>query len=486
VVRLLARADSAYERGDDAAADSAYATVVALDDRYSYALLRLVRLRGARPADAETLLRRYVALEPEDEEARAWLAAAVAGVDRRAAPGAAAEPRSERARGAQVGRARALAGAGRTQEAIAAYEGWLATNRDDPQAWRELARELQRAGRPRAAGEALARAAAAPGAADDGPTRRLLRQARLAAAPTVDVSAETGTDSDGNRTARREAALGLAWRDGWRVRVVAGRSGVGDGTPGVRRRSATDVALGAEWRPRPALAVDAAVGAASVADTARGGVAAVVPTGEGRVTWRAPGGATRVTARAGRARLTATPRLVGGRVVRDQAALAVDQAVAGPLRARASAQVADFVAPGERNRRLAAGGALALAALPGVELSAGVQGVGFARRSRAGYFAPREARLAELGAALELPLPRGLGVSAELGGGVQRVRPFNAEATPWQPVLRGTAVLTVPLRPGRSLAVGVDAYDARVGGDDAPGGRWRSAVWSARVRSALP
>ncbi|HUH12227.1 MAG TPA: tetratricopeptide repeat protein, partial [Longimicrobiales bacterium] len=202
VPALLARADSAFERGDSAAAARGYAAVLDADPANSRATYQRARLLPPGSPEAIRLFRRYTALEPDD--AWGFIALGQSLLDAGApADAVAAFAEAERiepgTREAALGQARALAGALRTDAAIGALERWLARTPSDAAAWELLARERQRAGRAREAVRALERAhALAPDPAREERATSLRRLAAPALTPLVGGS----RDSDGVRVLR--------------------------------------------------------------------------------------------------------------------------------------------------------------------------------------------------------------------------------------------------------------------------------------------
>ncbi|MBI4545479.1 MAG: tetratricopeptide repeat protein, partial [Gemmatimonadetes bacterium] len=146
----LSRADSAYRAGDRVLAERLYARVLSADPENSRATFRLAQLRRDRAKESIRLFRRYIALEPDDPWGYMALGDAYAGrgdFPRALDIYAQAMRRAPGERDAVVGRAALLGRAGRTDEALATYQAWLARHPADAEAWRELARQRQRAGR---------------------------------------------------------------------------------------------------------------------------------------------------------------------------------------------------------------------------------------------------------------------------------------------------------------------------------------------------
>ncbi|MDF1505893.1 hypothetical protein, partial [Roseisolibacter sp. H3M3-2] len=210
-------------------------------------------------------------------------------------------------------------------------------------------------------------------------------------------------------------------------------------------------------------------------------VAATEPVGQLRARWRAPSGAA-LDVQGARTVLDATPLLLRNRVVRAEGAAQRERLVALGVRARASARVGTPSSGGDRNRRTALGAALARAAGPLGDLSAGVQTIAFDHPTTRGYFAAERVLLADVGTYLERESARGVTVVLDAGVGAQRVRRFGEGTSPWEGTGRLWGQLALPVGVGRALLVEVDAYDGGAGRVGPGAGRWRwfSAAVGAR------
>ncbi|MEO5589433.1 MAG: hypothetical protein ABIS03_07590, partial [Gemmatimonadaceae bacterium] len=140
--RHMAMADQAFADEDTAGARRGYEAALTADPSLSRPLYKLGQLARAEPARAESFFRRYVAAEPAD----AWGWIALGQVQSRhgqhghaAASFAKAYSLEPRERDVVIGQARAMAAAGHTDAAIAAYERWTADHATDAEAMRELA-----------------------------------------------------------------------------------------------------------------------------------------------------------------------------------------------------------------------------------------------------------------------------------------------------------------------------------------------------------
>lgn len=212
----------------------------------------------------------------------------------------------------------------------------------------------------------------------------------------------------------------------------------------------------------------------------------VVPVGRLRYVWREPEGRARVDLRGGHVLLAASPLLVRNRVTRTEIGGEAELRVIGPIALRATARTATIESSSDANSRRTIGGRVAVPVRFAGELTAGWQRMTYARASTVGYFAPRLAETAELGAYRESESESGLTVALDLGAGVQRVADWGVAASGWSPAVRGWAALGVPLAPGRELRLEAEAYDARIGTEvAAAGSRWRYGSLSIGVRWSL-
>src|SRR5439155_15975299 len=197
-------------------------------------------------------------------------------------------------RNAVVGSARTFARARRTDAAVAAYRGWLASHPTDAEVRRELA------------------------------------AAWLAAAPTVTPLVGGSRDSDGNATLRLGGTAELRAAGPTRLGVRATREEVRDGVTAI---GLDELTLRAGARPAGALQIDAEGGATRV-DAVGRAAATLTPTGQLRARWRDPMGGPAVDLRARRSVIDASPLLVTNRVVRTEVGAMVEWPVARGLKLR--------------------------------------------------------------------------------------------------------------------------------------------------------
>ena len=147
------RGDSAWKAESYPVARAAYAQALAIDSvRSARALFRLSTIE-AWDNDLTMAIagfRRYVALEPDDEDGRVGLARTLAWAARYSESIALYDSvlaRDSGDRDAALGRAQVLASASAPDASIAAYEHWLKSHASDPDARLGLARSLSLAGR---------------------------------------------------------------------------------------------------------------------------------------------------------------------------------------------------------------------------------------------------------------------------------------------------------------------------------------------------
>jgi hypothetical protein len=418
------------------------------------------------------------------------------------------------ARDASLARARALARANHTDDAITMYEHWLARAPDDAEAWRELAALRRRAGRYDEEIAALRRA----GALDATPASQRVVQRNIARARnigrgTIEPRLSGSRDSDGLTT--RGVGLTVTSPLLGRTRLSAATS-AGSAGDGVASRGSQDVLLGVEYRPLAQLRLQLSGGVSradrSFIDTmltpaptspsgpGRGGSGRVpigrpttvgvsnvesFPVGSARLRWRTPGDAVAVDLRAGRQLLDASPYLVAQGVLRDEASLSLDLRLAGPMRVRGFGKLGRVHNADESNGRQIVGGALAY--VPGdYELSLRAQTLRYDTATVLAYFSPRQVQTAELGTYLERETNRGITVALDLGAGAQRVTEWSSVAPGWSPALHGWTQVDVPINDIFALGTELEAYDSRVGSDGrAPtvgASRWRYASGSVSLR----
>jgi tetratricopeptide (TPR) repeat protein len=154
----LALGDRAYADEDTAVARREYEFALAGNPGASRAMYRLGQLARTDLKKAESYFQQYVRAEPGD--AWGWIALgntlarqhryddALRAFDR-------ALLIAPQERDVIVGRAKILAEAGRTDQAIASYESWTSSHAGDAEAQRELAVQRRRAGRYREAEKAF-------------------------------------------------------------------------------------------------------------------------------------------------------------------------------------------------------------------------------------------------------------------------------------------------------------------------------------------
>ncbi len=509
----LAVAESAYQAGDTAVAAAQYGEVLALDPNNSRALFRLAQLWRHDPKRSLPMFRRYTSIVPNDP----W--GYIALGDQLAVQGTFSEALRQydeagrlapAERDVALGRARLLARAGRTDDAIAVLEKWTALHHDDAEALRDLGDQRRRAGR---IGEAAAAYAMSAQLDPTAGTLRRLEVARATHAPAVELSANGGGDSDDNRAYRLGALISAPITDRARLTVSGGRNR----SSGFLDALYYDGTVGVTMRPLSSFRVEGAAGAVhirsnnavSYPDTARfvsgngpgtrpgtgpppgtvvgtaAPVAQNLAIGFVRGVWKQPGTAALLDLRASRVLLDATPVLVINRVMRNEIAARVDLPVTRRIRLRGGARAASYDAIGESNSRASLLGGIAASVADATEVAAIFQQVAFDHATTSGYFAPRVAQLAELATYAELESESGRLLVVDAGAGGQRFAEFGSGVGKWKPVFRVMTQLTIPLRPGSELRAGLDSYDSRLASEAAPGTSWRYASASLSLRFAL-
>jgi tetratricopeptide (TPR) repeat protein len=509
----LVVAERAYQAGDSAVAVTAYGEVLTLDPNNSRALFRLGQLWRHDPKRSLPMFRRYTSIVPNDPWGHIALgdelaiqgnfSEAIREYDeaRRLAP---AE------RDVALGRARVLARAGRTDDAIAQFEKWTALHPDDAEALRELGDQRRRAGRISEAAAAYAMSAQRNGAAE---TLRRLEVARATHAPAVELSASSAGDSDGNRVYRVAAAVSAPIASRARLTV----SGGGNRSLGFLDARYYDGTVGVTMRPRSSFRVEAAAGAVhtkgntgsssgdtaqSVSGNGRGTglrtqpppgtivqtdapIAENLAIGFVRAVWKQPGSAALVDLRVSRALLDATPVLVINRVMREEIAARVDLPVTRSFRLRGGARAGRYDAIGESNTRTLLLGGAEASVTDAAAVAANFQQIAFDHATTSGYFAPRLAQLAELATYAELESESGRLIVVDAGAGGQRFAEFGSGVGKWKPTFRVMSQLTIPFRPGSELRAGVESYDSQLASEAAPATGWRYASAWLSLRFAL-
>lgn len=477
---LLARADSAFARGDSAVAALGYAAVLAVEPASSRATYQRARLLPPGSPEAVRLFRRYTELEPGDgwgfiALGQALLDAGLPG------PAAGSFARAERlepdAPEAAHGHALALAEAERTDAAIAVLERWVARSPGDASAWARLARERQRAGRIREALRALERAHAL---APDAALAERAASLRALAAPALTPLVGGSRDSDGVEVVRAGLAADVGASDRVRVGIAGASVQAGDG---VARARAWEGTVTAGWRPRRTLEADAALGAAGTGGD-------VHPVGRARLRWAAPAHGPGIELRAQRTPLYVSPALLEGSVILEEARGRVETPLAGPLRARALGTLGILSDAAHDNRRLSWGGALAARVGGASELGVVYQEMGYRDPAGAAYFAPERVRTLEAATYVEWYGAWPLVVALDAGAGAQRVTEHGSLEGGWRRALRLWALVSWTGVSGREARLEVEGYDAATGTEVAPApdgdaaGSWRYG--SARLSLRLP
>ncbi|HEU4879643.1 MAG TPA: tetratricopeptide repeat protein, partial [Gemmatimonadaceae bacterium] len=256
--RHVAIADRAFADEDTATARREYEAALGIDPFASRALYRLGQLSRANPSRAQSYFRRYVAVENGD--AWGWIALGDAyAADKEYSDALDAYRRAlaiaPSERDVVIGRARVLASAGRTDDAIEAYQSWAASHPGDAESERELAIQQRRAGRYR---EAARTFAAANRIEPNRRAERGMESARGFSAPAVEILSGGSRDSEENQMVRAGAEVSAQIGDRVRARVSVGRrwlSGFSDVT-------IDDASVGFVARPLAAFRFEASGGVA--------------------------------------------------------------------------------------------------------------------------------------------------------------------------------------------------------------------------------
>ena len=504
----MARADSAWAKGDRKRARVLYAEVLALDSTASRAVFRLAQLDDSEER-ALAFYRRYIVLEPDDpwgHMAEGDLLARMGHVEEALIAYEGAHAIAPGERDVAIGRARLLERAGRANQAVDEFAAWTTAHPDDAEAWDLLGRAHMRAGRPRAAAQAFERAdrLGVRGAA----SRR--GAAREAAAPAITPEAVSLGDSDGNRTTRFGGSIDIMATDGLRLGIGARHHAVQSDVDAVRGR---DVEARLTATPTSLVRLHASVGVIGFDGLTESAPAPVqgpgqspaqgppqspptsapqLPPGQSgrwnavvasaRVRLRAPAAGPSFDLRLERAPVGFNPQLIGNHVERSEAKATLEVPLAA-LRLRGTSRFGRLTAAGEgANGRTSLEGALLLP-LGSWQPSLQYRRTGFQRASLAGYFAPRLAETVEVGAYVEPEDAGLLTLSADAGAGMQRVTPHGSITGSWSRVWRAWGQAALALGPGRSWFVEVEAYDAPFALEGAAtAGPWRFLSLSSGLR----
>lgn len=484
----MARADSAYDRGERAKARELYAGVLAQDSTASRAVFRLAQLETSS-ARALALYRRYIALEPDDawgHMAEGDLLARMGRLEDALVAYEGAHAVAPGERDVSLGRARLLGRAGRSHQAIQELTAWVTEHPDDGEAWDLLGRSRGRSGRPRAAAQAFERALQLRVA---GAVTRL-DAARAAAAPLITPDVASVGDSDGNRSTRIGGLLEAMVADGIRLGAGAHRHTIGDDIDEVR---GTSVSASLAAVPSPAMRLSLEAGATRYGSSLASQETWTTFHAAARLRARAPLSGASIDLRAEHAPLEFSALLIVNQVQRSEARATIEVPFLG-FRARGSGRVARIEARGEPpNRRGSLEGALMLP-LGVMQPSVQYRVTGYERASTAGYFAPRQAETVEGGVYVEVGEDGPVSLSADAGGGVQRViahggvpRPTpRGSGSAWSRTWRLWAQSALSLGPSRAWYVELEAYDAPFALDGAgSAGSWRSLAVSSGLRWSI-
>ena len=366
--------------------------------------------------------------------------------------------------------------------ALRLFQRYVELEPEDPWGYMAVAEALARAGRY---GDALrsydAALRLAPGEPEAIAGRAKVFPRARVAAPAVTPLVSGSRDSDGNTTFRIGGSAELAAQGALRLGVEANRDRV---TDGVATAGLAQIGLRAAWRPSRLASIEGALGGTRLQPSDSGSTT-VVPTGRLRARWRSSHGAA-VDVRAQRGVLAASPLLVDNRLVRTEVRTVVEIPVTRALKLRGLGRTAVLSDTADVNHRTELGLVLALPLSPAIELSGQVHQLRYSHASTAGYFAPRLGQVVEAGSYMELETASGWLLALDVGAGAQRVAEFGGQPGPWTRSLRGYALITAPLAPGRALQLELEGEDSMVAREAATtAGAWRYGSAALSLRWAL-
>ncbi|HEX9215576.1 MAG TPA: tetratricopeptide repeat protein [Gemmatimonadales bacterium] len=366
--------------------------------------------------------------------------------------------------------------------ALRLFQRYVVLEPEDPWGYMAVADALAQAGRyPEALQSYDDALRLAPGEPEAIAGRAKVFPRARVAAPAVTPLVSGSRDSDGNTTFRIGGSAELAAQGALRLGVEANRDRV---TDGVATAGLAQIGLRAAWRPSRLASIEGALGGTRLQPSDSGSTT-VVPTGRLRTRWRSSHGAA-VDVRAQRGVLAASPLLVDNRVVRTEVRTVVEIPVTRALKLRGLGRTAVLSDTADVNHRTELGLVLAFALSPAIELSGQVHQLRYSHASTAGYFAPRLGQVVEAGSYMELETASGWLLALDVGAGAQRVAEFGGQPGPWTRSLRGYALITAPLAPGRALQLELEGEDSTVAREAATtAGAWRYGSAALSLRWAL-
>ncbi len=349
--------------------------------------------------------------------------------------------------------------------ALRLFQRYVVLEPEDPWGYMAVADALAQAGRyPEALQSYDDALRLAPGEPEAIAGRAKVFPRARVAAPAVTPLVSGSRDSDGNTTFRIGGSAELAAQGALRLGVEANRDRV---TDGVATAGLAQIGLRAAWRPSRLASIEGALGGTRLQPSDSGSTT-VVPTG------------------AQRGVLAASPLLVDNRVVRTEVRTVVEIPVTRALKLRGLGRTAVLSDTADVNHRTELGLVLAFALSPAIELSGQVHQLRYSHASTAGYFAPRLGQVVEAGSYMELETASGWLLALDVGAGAQRVAEFGGQPGPWTRSLRGYALITAPLAPGRALQLELEGEDSTVAREAATtAGAWRYGSAALSLRWAL-
>jgi predicted TPR repeat methyltransferase len=468
----LRQADTAFENGSLEEARRCYEKVLSLDQDCSRAVYQLATLQPPGSVEAVVLLQRYVALEPEDAWGHMALGDAVAKAGNtyealahyaHAALLAPSEP------DVWIGQGRILIESGQIDAAVSAYERWVEVNPSDSEAWCHLGAARRRAFRYREAAAAFEQALSI---ANDPATRSRLDAVSRQAAPGLTPYVSYSQDSDGygvRRIGLRGDAAGIKrFRLGFDLARLHASSSDADA-------SMEEACITMKWRPRRTLELRASAGGSWLPTDTSGTEPRSEPVVNLRVRWRGAGRGPAVDVRLVRAPVTATPELLIGHVVLEEARGRFERSLLGRLRIHAAGRYGVLRHEVQDNTRTGYGAGLTWAAWPWPSLSVHYNQLRYTEAAHVGYFAPERVETTEASSYFEYEISgkTPLSIAVDLGAGAQRVLKFDTEANEWGPVFRLWGLMNWRMLDGLDIGVEVEAYKCKIAPEVASAVEWR-------------
>ena len=469
---LLQQADAAYTSGERERAQRLYQVVLASDPDNTRAVFQLARLAPLGSTEAITLLRRYLALEPEDPWGRMALGDALA----KAGLVTGAVEQYHRARrqapdevDVYLGLGRILRDMGRTDELIAVDEEWVSRQPKNAAAWLDLGRARQKAQRYPEAAAAYAQSLAIT---QDDRTQALLDNVLAESAPSLRPYAGRSVDSDDNKITR--SGLEGDWQFTPRARLGL-HAEHADVTDPYTSAVADEYALMARWQPRALLKLDGMAGIARLNAERLGQPSTTHPLRRLHLHWSRPAQGPVLDLRLKQNPLSATPGLVARPVNLTEVKGDIELPLAESWRVRVRGQGGRLAAATDVNHRSSYQLGPVYRWRPAAEVGLSYSELAYDHATTAGYFAPRRVQTVELGTYFEYDHLWPVTFILDAGLGQQRVAKQGEAIGDWIGVFRVWALAAWTLRPGVHLELELEHEDSPVAGDTAtPTSNWSS------------